>query len=229
MRIGRGIIQYRQLVQRGQTQIIQKLPRGRKQCWTADCFPMADHLHPATILQLLDDQAVDGHAPYVFDVATRHRLPISNDGQGFESRPRVPGRLLRMESIQVFTHFGTALKAPTGSHLHQFHAPLRPVSLQVLQQHLQSIRPQRVIEEHPQLTQGHRLRRTNQGCLKDPLGIHRIHGSAIPGKKHACYGDLRMAEIGWERWKRAVGTTTLSPAGYRLRALHGSHDPVDGL
>jgi Flp pilus assembly CpaE family ATPase len=51
-----------------------------------------------------------------------------------------------------------------------------------MEQRLERVRPQLVIEKHPELTHRDRLLRANQRSFEDPFGIHRIHGSAIPGK-----------------------------------------------
>ena len=66
--------------------------------------------------------------------------------------------------------------------LHQLDAALRPFELQVLQQQLERVRAQGVVEQHPQLAQRHGLLGADQRRLEDPFGIHRVHGSAIPGK-----------------------------------------------
>ena len=218
MRIGRGIIQYRQLVQSEAKPRSSKLPRGRKQCWTADCFPMADHPTQPRSSNCLMIRAADGHALYVFDVATRHGLPMLAMMARVSRVAESTGRLLGMSRSRYFTHFGTALKAPTGgSHLHQ----PRPAAIslaagQSCSNIFQSIRPQRVIEEHPRAHAGAPAEAHKSRLSQDPLAstvfmVQRFQKARLLRRPPGWRG-------GWERWKRAVGdTTTLSPAGYRLR------------
>ena len=74
---------------------------------------MPDDLHPAPILQLLDDQAIDRDTPDIFNIPARHGLPVGDDGQGFQRGTRVAGGLLWMQPVQKLPHLGTALKPPS--------------------------------------------------------------------------------------------------------------------
>ena len=176
------VVEHRQLVQGLQAHIVQKLTGGGKQRRTPHRFAVADDLHPTPIFQLLDDQAVDRHTANVFNIPTRDRLPVGNDGQGFHGGTGVAWRLFGVQPVQILPHFGATLKSPPRRYLHQLYAALRPIKLQFLQQHLEGVGPQRIIEQHPQLAHRHGLLRADQRSFEDPLGIHRVHGSAIPGK-----------------------------------------------
>ena len=48
----------------------------------------------------------------------RHRLAVSDDGQGFERRTGVTRRLLGVQTVQKRPHLGPALKAPATGHRH---------------------------------------------------------------------------------------------------------------
>ena len=140
-------LQHRQLIQRLQAQVIEELARRGEQRGPAHGFTMADDFHPATILKLLDDQAVDGHTANILDVAAGHRLTVGNDGQRLQRRTCVAGRFFRMQPVEIDAHLGAALKTPARRHLHKLHALLRPFLLQVQQQVLERIRAQDVIEK----------------------------------------------------------------------------------
>ena len=145
--LGLGFFQHRQLIQRLQAQIVQKLARGGKQCRAAHGFPVANDFNPAAIFKLLDDQTVHGHAANVFNITTRNGLTVGNDGQRLQRGTRVFGRLFGVQLIQIHPHFGAALKTPARSHLHQFHALEGPVLLQVQQQILDRVRAQHIIKK----------------------------------------------------------------------------------
>ena len=66
-----------------ESQIVQEMFGGCKQCRPAHRLFVTDDFHPATVLQLFDHQGIDGHASNVFHVGTRDRLSVRNDGQGF--------------------------------------------------------------------------------------------------------------------------------------------------
>jgi hypothetical protein len=86
-----------------------------------------------------------------------------------------------VQAVQVFAHFGAALEAPAAGHLHQLHAALGPVVLQVLQQRLDGVGAQLVVEQHAHLAHRQGLLRADQGGFEDALGIRRIHGQ-VPGQ-----------------------------------------------
>ena len=144
---------------------------------------MTDHLHPAAIFELLDDETVHRHAANVLDVAARHGLTVGDDRQRLQRRTRVARWLLGMQPVEKLAHLGSALKAPAGGHRHQFHAALRPVELQIGEQTLDGIGAQCIVKQHAQFAHGHGLLRADQRGFKDPFGIQRIHGSAVPGKE----------------------------------------------
>ncbi len=160
--LGRRLDQ-RQLVQRGQAEIVEKLPRGGVERRPAHGFAVADHLDPAAVLELLQDEGVDGDAANVFHVAARDRLAVGNDGQRFEGGARVARRLLWVQAIEVVAHLRPALKAPAAGDVHQLQAALRPVFLQFKQQHLDGVHAQLVVEQHAHVAHWQRLARTDQG------------------------------------------------------------------
>ncbi len=147
---------------------------------------MPNDLHPTSILQLLHDQTIDRDTPDIFDISARHRLAIGNDGQCLQRGTGIARGLLRVKLVQVLPHFGAALESPTRSHLHQLDPSQGPVLLKLLQEDFQCVRPQRIIKKYTQLSHSHGLRSADQGGFEDPFGIHRIHGSAIPGKFWSC-------------------------------------------
>ncbi len=208
----------------------QAKPRSSKNCrvvansagWPT--FPDGRSPPPSHALQLLDDQTIDGHTPTVFDVAARDGLPISNDGQGFESRReyrRLPG-WSRSRYSRIWDGSGSANRIATCTNS----TPRCDQPLQVLQQHLQSIRPQRVI-----LKSTLNSRRGTAEAHKSRLSqgsacIHRIHGSAIPARNTpvtATYGWQRLVGSVLEARGRYDDT---QPGGIPSSVLHGSHDPV---
>ena len=142
-----GFFEHGQLVERLQTQIIKKLTRGGKQRGPPHGFTVTDDLDPASVFQLLDDQAVHGHAANILDITPRDRLTVGDDGQRLQRRPRVLGRLLGVKLVQVDAHLGPALETPARSHLHQFHALEGPVLLQIQQQILNRVRAQHIIKK----------------------------------------------------------------------------------
>ncbi len=199
-----GIFQHGQLVQGLQPQVVEKLAGGREQGGTADGLAVPDHFHPAPVLELLEDQAVDGHAADLFDIATGDGLPVGDDGQRLEGGAGIARGLLGMEPVQVFAHLGPALEPPARGHLHELDAALGPLLLQLHQQPLDGVGAQRILKERAQLPQHRGLRRTDQRGFEDPFGIHRIHGSAMAvggaagrGAPHEVGRLQRLAELCW--------------------------------
>ena len=91
-----------------------------------------------------------------------------------------------MQPVKVLAHLRPALKTPATGHAHQLHPFLHPVLLQLLQKRLDTVGTQHIVEQHAQIPHAHRLRGTNQRGLKDPLGIHRVHGSEASGEVARC-------------------------------------------
>ena len=60
---------------------------------------MANSLDPATVFQLLDDQAIDRHAANVLHIAARARLAVGDDGQRFQRGAGVFGRLFGVQTV----------------------------------------------------------------------------------------------------------------------------------
>ena len=225
-----GVIQHRQLVQRLQPQVVQKLACGGKQRRAAYGFPMPNDLHPTSILQLLHDQTIDRDTPDIFDISARHRLAVGNDGQCLQRGTGIARGLLRVKLVQVLPHFGAALESPTRSHLHQLDPSQGPVLLKLLQEDFQCVRPQRIIKKYTQLSHSHGLRSADQGGFEDPFGIHRIHGSAIPGKfGHVpIAGTTPTAGVNQERTRKKLWSE--APLGGRPPSgEHGLADRQGGL
>jgi hypothetical protein len=116
---GRDIDDWK-LIQRLNAQIIQELARRCKQCRTTSGLPMSDHLDPAAVFQLLEDERIDHHAPNILHVSPGHWLPIGNDGQSLQGRARVLWWLFGMQPVKELSHFRAALEAPTRRHTHEF-------------------------------------------------------------------------------------------------------------
>lgn len=76
---------------------------------------------------------------------------------------------------QVAAHLGTTLKTPTRGNLHQFDAATGPFVLQLLQQLLDGVGPDRPVEKQLQVSHGKGLSRTNESRLEDALGIQGVH------------------------------------------------------
>jgi hypothetical protein len=144
---------------------------------------VADDFDPAPVFELLQDQRIDGHAADVFHVTARHRLAVGDDGQRFQHGPRVLGRLFGVQAVEVLAHLRAALEAPAAGDVHQFDPALGPVVLKVREQRLDGVGSQFVVEQDAQLANRQRLLRANQGGFEDALGIRRIHGLAVPGKR----------------------------------------------
>ena len=117
-----GAIQHGQLVQRFDAQVVEELARRGEQRRTAWRLAVADHLDPAAILQLLEDQRVDGDAADVFHVAARDRLAVGNDRQRLEHGARV----LAAASRDAGDRGTRASRAGSGSASRWPRAPVRP-------------------------------------------------------------------------------------------------------
>ena len=94
-----ALVKRGQLVEGRQAQVVEKLPGGREKRGPARCFAVPNHLDPAAILQLLEDEAVDSDATDVLHVATGDGLAVGDDGQGLQCGASVLGRFLGMESV----------------------------------------------------------------------------------------------------------------------------------
>ena len=156
---------------------------------------MSDHLDPAAVFQLLEDERIDHHAPNILHVSPGHRLPIGNDGQSLQGRARVLWWLFGMQAVKELSHFRAALEAPTRRHTHQFKPPLPPILLQIGQQSLDRISTQGIFEKDAQISHRNRLLRANQGGFEDTLGIRRVHVQVIPqvGDQETDHGSSRLA------------------------------------
>lgn len=71
-----------QLIQGLQAQIVKELSGGAVQRWPAHRLTVANHLDPAAVFQLLEQQRIDGYAANIFHIAPGDRLAVGNDGQG---------------------------------------------------------------------------------------------------------------------------------------------------
>ncbi len=123
-------LQWGQLFQRCQAQVIEKLPGCRQQCRTARYISVTDDINPATIFQHLDRLRVDRNSANVFDISARHRLTVGNDRQGLERRAGVLRGLFRIQAVEKDLHLGPALESPAIGELHQLHATPGPLLLQ---------------------------------------------------------------------------------------------------
>ena len=180
---GRRAAQFRQLVQCLQTQIVQKLPRGGQQGWPPQRFAVAHGFNPATIFQLLDDQAVHRNPPYVFNVTPRDWLAIGNDGHGLQRGACIPWRFFRRHALQIRPHLRARLETPARGHLHQLDPSGLPLLLQFQQQGLQRFVAQHILKQKAKIAQWQRLHCTKQSGFKDAAGIHGVHGSAFSRRR----------------------------------------------
>lgn len=172
-----GLFERRQIVERLQPEIVEKLFRRRIERRTARHVTMADHLDPAAILELLHDLRIHRDAAYLLDIAARDRLAISDDRQRLEHRARIFRRLFRMQAIQIDAHRRLALKAPARRQRDKLHAAAGPRFLQFFEQRSDCVRRHGVGKELPQIAQFERFLRADQGSLEDDLRLLGIHAA----------------------------------------------------
>jgi hypothetical protein len=165
----------RQLFERAQAQVIEELACGGKQGRPAGRLAVADGLDPAAVFQRLEHLRGHGDAADLLDVAARHRLAVRNDGQRLEHRARVPGRLFRVQAIQVGPHGGGALEPPAAGQRNQFDAAPRPLAAQLVEQRAHGVGVQFIGKQPPQFGQRHGLLRGQQCGFEDDLRLLRIH------------------------------------------------------
>lgn len=65
----------------------------------------------------MNDVGADADAAYVLDLAARHRLTVSDDGDGLQHRPRITRRLFLEQSRHPMRHAILDLKAVTAGQL----------------------------------------------------------------------------------------------------------------
>src|SRR5471030_1464534 len=154
------LLQRRQLGQRIQTQVIEELLGRAQQSRAPDDVAVTDGVDPAAVFQHLDRLRIDGNAAYLFDIAARHRLPVSDDGQRFQRRARVAAWLFRVQPVEVHFHFRAALEAPACRQADHFDALVGPVGTQFFEQLLDGVgtdavaaRPALVVDLDKQLFQ----------------------------------------------------------------------------
>ena len=176
------LLQRRQLIERGKTEIVKKMLGGCQQCRTARYVTVTDHVHPPAILQHLDRLRVDRDATNLLDVATGHGLAVSNDGQRLKRGTRVFGRLFRVQPVKKDLHLGAALETPARREAHQLDATLCPLLLQLIEDSADRVAVERRLlllarasEQFFQVIDRHRLVGTQQCRLEDFLRLSCIH------------------------------------------------------
>src|SRR2546425_1901687 len=119
-------LERRQLLQRAQPEVVEKLAGGGVKRWPARRLALAHGVDPAAVLQRLDDLAGNRHAADVLYVAAGHRLAVSDDGEGLHDGAGGARRLFGEQALDVRPEFGAGLEAPTArqaDHLHPAAVP----------------------------------------------------------------------------------------------------------
>src|SRR5690606_33951385 len=137
---------------------VEKLMRCAQQSGPAWRITVAKHFDPAALFERTYDLGRNGHAAYVFDIATRDGLPPRDDGQRFKHCTRIFGRSHRIEAAEITLHFRPALEPPASGNLDEFEAAALPVELQQPQQATKVVGTDLFCtEELAQVSQGHGL------------------------------------------------------------------------
>src|SRR5213083_139231 len=97
----RDFLEWRQLFQRAQAEVVEEFAGGGVQRRPAGRFAVPDDVDPAPGFERLHDLGGDYDAANVLDVAPGHRLAVGNDRQGFHDRAGIARRLLRRQAFDI--------------------------------------------------------------------------------------------------------------------------------
>ena len=128
-----------QLLQAGKAEVVGSCAWWRRARATRR-LAMADDIDPAPVFELLDDLAGHDDATDVFDVASRDRLPVGDDGERLQHGAGVARRLLgcrRSRNSRISGRLWSASPRPG----HQLHAAAFPVARQLVEQGAQGVGP----------------------------------------------------------------------------------------
>ena len=167
----------RQLLERGQAEVVEELARRRQQRRPAGRFAIADRLDPAAILELLDDRARDRDAANVLDVAARHRLAVGDDRQRFEHRARIASAAARgRDGRGSAPSPAAALVAPPARHRDQLDRAAACTRPRARSSSVRSVSlPTSPANSALHVAQRHGLARADERGLEDALGIQGLH------------------------------------------------------
>lgn len=168
--LGRRFLQIGQLCQAFETQIIQKFLRCSKERRSSRRLPPAHGFDPSAVLKLLEKLRGERDAADFLDVASRHRLPVGNDGKRFHRGAGVAGRALLLETREPGHGSGRRAEAPAAvSELLEPHAAVFPEALERLELLTDRLRGRPVIEKTPHLPDGQGLSGREKRRLENGL------------------------------------------------------------
>src|SRR2546430_11477214 len=155
-------LERRQLLQRAQPEIVEKLAGGGVKRRPARRLALAHGVDPAAVLQRLDDLAGNRHAADVLDVAAGHRLAVSDDGEGFHDGAGVARWLFGEQALEVRPEFGAGLEPPAAGQADQLDPAAVPFLAQLGEQVRERLGAHLVVEQPLELRYAEWLLRREQ-------------------------------------------------------------------
>ena len=129
--------QRRQLIERLQAEIIEKLACRPIQGGPARDVAVTDHTHPFALHQGLDDIRTHRHTTDILDLTTRDRLAICDQCQRLHQCPRITCRPLVPQPRYPGRAGGTDLNSPTAGDLRNLDSAALIVGGKLLQHRTQ--------------------------------------------------------------------------------------------